>query len=175
MKIWCTGWKKLWILITKKMRPTVLFFAVFLFLFSCSTDDDICGGGEGTPRMKIKFKTYTTGKPKTMDSLFVSVDYGNGIVPVIERRTATDSVFVPLRVDDHGFTDLYISTSQQGIKSQIRVKYNDKTEYVSPACGIRKLYENVSSEIITVGPVPGIENAQNEIINENKTHLFLLF
>ena len=34
---------------------------------------------------------------------------------------------------------------------------------MSPACGIRKLYENVSSEIITVGPVPGIENAQNEI------------
>ncbi len=157
------------------MRTAVLFFAVCLFLFSCNTDDDICAGGEGTPRMKIKFKTLATGKPKTMDSLFVGVDYGNGVVPVIERRTATDSVFVPLRVDDNGFTDLYISTSQLGLKSQIRVKYNDKTEYVSPACGIRKLYENVASEIIGLGPVPAIENAQTEIVNENKTHLFLLF
>lgn len=144
-------------------------------MISCNTDDDICAGSEGTPRMKIKFKTQATGKAKTLDSIFVSVDYGNGEVAVIERKTKTDSVFIPLRVEDITFTELYVRTSKKGTPSKIKVNYTGKTEYVSPACGIRKLYENVNSELVTSQPVLAVENAQNEIINESKTHLFLLF
>jgi hypothetical protein len=155
------------------MRSILL--SVVMLLVSCQADDDICVGGEGTPRMKIKFKTEATGKPRTMDSIFVSVDYGSGPVAVVENFMKTDSLLIPLRVEDVPFTDLYISTSKAGSKSRVRVSYSTKSEYVSPACGIRKMYENVSCELQNPNPVLGTETAQNEIVNESKTHLFLLF
>lgn len=144
-------------------------------MFSCTTDDDICTGGEGTPRMKIKFKTQATGKSKTMDSIFVNVDYGNGELSVIERKVKTDSILIPLRVDDVPYTDIYVGVSKLGSKSKIRVHYTNSTEYVSPACGIRKFYNNVNSTLEKINPVLELENPQTEIVNENKTHLFLLF
>ena len=157
------------------MKNLLVFITLVSLLFSCNSDDDICGGGEGSPRMKIKFKTLSTGKPKTLDSIFVMVDYGKGATTVIERKQKTDSLLIPLRVEDVPFTDIFVSASKEGPQSKIRIQYTGKTEYVSPACGIRKLYENVHAVLETNNPVLGLENEQSEIINEQKTHLFLLF
>ncbi len=154
------------------------FFALFLFFFaviSCGNDDDICTTGEATPRMKIKFKTKADGKLKTMALLYVDVDYGSGPVNIISNKVNVDSILVPLRVDNNLYTNIYIRTSETGNKSVIKTNYTTKSEYVSPACGVKKLYENVNSELITPNPVLGVEQSQNQIINENKTHLYLLF
>lgn len=154
----------------------IFLVSLFLFsLFSCGSDDDICISGEATPRMKLKFKTKATGKLKTMDSLFVNVDYGNGKVPVIATKTKTDSVFIPLRVDDVPFTKIYVGISRAAVTSEVKINYTTKSQYVSPACGIKKIYENVSSVLEVPNPVVEIEQNQTQITDESKTHFFLLF
>lgn len=154
----------------------LFLFSIFLFsLFSCGSDDDICTSGEATPRMKIKFKTLATGKLKTLDSLYINVDYGNGQVPVIASKVKKDSVLIPLRVDENPFTEIYVGLSKAQITSRIKINYVTKTEYVSPACGIKKIYESVNSSVIVPNPVLDTEQNQTQISDENKTHLFLLF
>lgn len=153
-----------------------LFVSLFLLsLFSCGSDDDICIGGEASPRMKIKFKTQATGKMKTLDSLFIKIDYGQGPIPVFGSVVKTDSVLIPLRVDDTPFTKVYVGLSRDAVNSEITVNYTTKSEYVSPACGIKRLYENVNSELVVPNAVKALEQNQTQIIDESKTHLFLLF
>lgn len=144
-------------------------------LFSCGSDDDICIGGEATPRMKLKFKTKATGKLKTLDSLYVNVDYGNGPVSVIATKSKTDSVLIPLRVDDVPFTKIFVGLSKAAITSEIKFNYTTKNEYVSPACGIKKVYENVNAVVEKPNPVLDTEQNQSQILDEAKTHFFLLF
>ncbi len=143
-------------------------------MISCGSDDDICTSGEATPRMKIKFKNAATGNAKTLDSLYVDVDYGNGAINVSQQRLA-DSTLIPLRVDENEFTEIYVHLTKNGAKSKIKVNYSTKTEYVSPACGIKKLYENLETTLSNADPVLSVENNQTSILDENKTHLYLHF
>ena len=158
-----------------KFLKIFLFSIIFISLFSCGSDDDICISGEATPRMKLKFKTQSTGKPKTMDSIFVNVDYGNGPISVIAAKTKTDSVMIPLRVDDQAFTKILVGTTKTAITSEIKINYTTQSEYVSPACGIKKTYQEISGVVEVANPVLAIEKNQNQITDESKTHFFLLF
>lgn len=154
----------------------IIFISIFLLsLFSCESDDDICISGEATPRMKIKFKTKSSGKMKTMDSLFIAVDYGMGPIAVFGSTLQTDSVLIPLRVDETPFTKMYVGTSRKTVNSEIKINYTTVSEYVSPACGIKKLYQNVNSVLEVPNAVLGVEQNQTQIIDESKTHLYLLF
>lgn len=139
--------------------------------FSCGSDDDICESGEGTPRMRVAFKSE--GKTYTVDTLYVAVDYGSGKVD-LGRLAMIDSRLIPLRVDDSPYTDVYFKTRFKGAESKVRVKYTTKSTYVSPGCGMKKSYENLTSELITPDPVKSVENGQNQILNEDKTNLFLV-
>lgn len=145
-----------------------------LMFVSCSSDDDICDSGEGTPQLKVRFRTQATGKLKTLDSLYLNVNYGNGPVEIIKKANV-DSVLVPLRVDDAPFTEFYVKLNKNGDSSVVRVNYTTKSIYVSPACGVKKNYENVTSTLVKDQPVVEINQELNEISNENKTHLYLHF
>ncbi len=158
----------------KKLRFLLIVVLMFSVL-SCGSDDDICLSGEATPRMKLKFKTKSTGKLRTLDSLFVNVDYGNGPVSVIAATVKTDSVLIPLRVDDAISTTIYAGLSRATVNSQIKFEYTTKSEYVSPACGIKRLYENVSAQTEVANEIIGTEQNQTSITDESKTHFFLLF
>ena len=72
---------------------------------------------------------HTANKLPGENSLFVNVDYGNGQVPVIATKTRTDSVFIPLRVDDVPFTKIYVGLSRAAITSEIKINYETKSEY----------------------------------------------
>lgn len=150
----------------------LLFFGV-LFLSSCEGDDDVCVTGEATPRMKVKFKT-ADGRVATLDSLYVDVNYGAGNVSVIKAKEV-DSAMIPLRVDNNLFTEISLRTSNKGNASKIKVTYTLKSEYVSPACGFKRLYENVGGILETPIPVIKIEKNQDQIIDENKTHFYFIF
>ena len=150
----------------------LILFCFLGMLFSCGGDDDICESGEGTPRMKVAFKSG--GKSTTIDTLYVAVDYGSGKVQ-LGKLAKIDSRLIPLRVDDSPYTDVYFKTTLNGAESKVRVKYTTKSTYVSPGCGIKKTYENLTSELITPNPVTSVEDGQNQIENEDKTNLFLLF
>ncbi len=82
---------------------------------------------------------------------------------------------MPLRVDDTNFTDLYISTSAKGTPSKVRVLYTPVSEYVSPACGMRRLYNDLSAVLENATPVKNIELNEKNVHDENKTHLYLIF
>lgn len=158
-----------------KLSSVFLASIFSIMMLSCGSDDDICLSGEATPRMKLKFKTQSTGKLKTLDSVFVNVDYGNGAVPVITSRVKTDSILIPLRVDDALATEVYIGLSSAAVNSKFKVNYTTKSEYVSPACGIKRVYENLNGVLETPASVQAIEQNQTQIIDEAKTHFFLLF
>jgi len=121
----------------------------------------------------MKFRS-SEGKVKTLDSLYVNVTYDTGEKTVI-RAADVDSVFVPLRVDDQLFTEIGIQLTKSGPESTIKLNYTTETEYVSPACGIKRMYKNFEPELENTNPVSNIIKVQNEIVNEEKSHLYLVF
>lgn len=143
-------------------------------LTSCENDDDVCVSGEATSRLKIKFKS-ADNKVLTLDSLYLDVDYGNNNILTVVRAAKVDSALIPIRVDDAGFTELYVRKTKKGSVSKIKLNYNTTSEYVSPACGFKRLYQNLSGTLETANPVTKVELNQNQIINENKAHLYLVF
>ena len=143
-------------------------------LTSCENDDDVCVSGEATPRLKIKFKS-ADNKVLTLDSLYLDVDYGNNNILTVVRAAKVDSALIPIRVDDAGFTELYVRKTKKGSVSKIKLNYNTTSEYVSPACGFKRLYQNLTGTLETANPVTDVELNQNQIINENKAHLYLVF
>lgn len=163
---------------TKNIRMKYFKFLIFVSflgaLYSCGGDDDICESGEGTPRMKIKFKTFSDLKLKKVDTLYVYADYGSGKVD-LGKQVQVDSIIIPLRVDNSPYTDLYFKTRISGNESKVRMTYGTKSSYVSPGCGVKKTYENLSSELLTPNPVQKVELGQKQIENEDKTNLYLLF
>ena len=143
-------------------------------LTSCENDDDVCVSGEATPRLKIKFKS-ADNKVLTLDSLYLDVDYGNNNILTVVRAAKVDSALIPIRVNDAGFTELYVRKTKKGSVSKIKLNYNTTSEYVSPACGFKRLYQNLTGTLETANPVTKVELNQNQIINENKAHLYLVF
>lgn len=156
------------------MKKLIFILPLFFLLWHCGSEDDICTEAEGSPRMKVAFKTLLTGKKKKIDTLFVKVE-----LPVASNSWTTfskvDSVFVPLRVDNQNFTRFWIKTSAKGDSSLIQTNYQITKKYVSPACGYKALYENTSSTLSGIGPVKKIESASTSIENEQTTHLYLFF
>lgn len=155
------------------MKYYFLLFFGMLFLSSCQGDDDVCVSGEATPRMKVKFKS-ADGRVATLDELYIDVNYGSGLVNVIKAKSV-DSAMIPLRVDNNPFTEISLRTSEKGSASKIKITYSLKSEYVSPACGFKRLYENVGGTLVTPNPVIKIEQNQDQIIDENKTHFYFIF
>lgn len=154
------------------MKKLLSILILSIITISCGADDDICESGEGTPRMKITFKNGE--KITTLDSLKVYVDYGARTVDLGWSRNA-DSILIPLRVDESPFTDLYIKRTKKGDSSKVRVSYTTKSIYVSPGCGAKLNYENVSGQLLKSTPVIKLESGQNFIENEDKTNLYLVF
>jgi hypothetical protein len=154
------------------MKRLLSFFILSLIMISCGGDDDICESGEGTPRMKIMFKN--ADKITTLDSLKVYVDYGVRTVDLGWSRNV-DSILIPLRVDDSPYTELFVKTQRKGDSSKVRINYTTKSIYVSPGCGAKLNYENVSGQLLKATPVVKIESGQNFIQNEEKTNLYLVF
>lgn len=141
-------------------------------MISCGGDDDICESGEGTPRMKITFKKGN--KIEKLDSVKVYVDYGVRTVDLGWSRN-TDSILIPLRVDDSPYTEFFVKTQRKGDSSKVRINYSTKSVYVSPGCGAKLNYENVSGQLLKSNPVVKVESGQNFIQNEEKTNLYLVF
>ena len=157
------------------MKKLIFPFLILGFLLtSCENDDDVCVSGEATPRLKIKFKS-ADNKVLTLDSLYLDVDYGNNNILTVVRAAKVDSALIPIRVDDAGFTELYVRKTKKGKVSKIKLNYNTTSEYVSPACGFKRLYQNLTGTLETANPVTKVELNQNQIINENKAHLYLVF
>jgi len=150
------------------------FILLFTFI-ACDQENDICTE-EGTPRMKVKFKKAE--KLFTADSITIKVlTSQTNTLDLIMNANNVDSVFIPLKINGDGFTDILVKLgSDSDINySKVQIKYTEKLEYVSPGCGMRKIYNNISGNIIDINQVTGIEINSKEINNENTTALYLIF
>lgn len=141
-------------------------------MVSCGGDDDICESGEGTPRMKVSFKK--ANKLATLDSLKVYVDLGTSVVD-LGWKTKVDHILIPIRVDNAPYTDLYVKTAKHQDSSKVRVSYKLKPIYVSPGCGAKINYTDLTSELLIPNSVTNVELGQNFIENEDKTNLYFIF
>lgn len=150
----------------------IIFILALSSVLSCGGDDDICESGEGTPRMKIALKK--DNKISTLDSIKIYADLGTSVID-LGWKLKVDSVFVPLRVDDSPFTDIYVQTTTQEDSTRVRINYTTKSIYVSPGCGVKRNYENVNSVLSTPNSLKSVEQGQNFIENEYKTNLFFNF
>jgi len=159
------------------MKYLKYFFYLLPLCFAfiaCNQADDICTEG-GTPRMKVKFKK--DGKLYTVPNLHAAIIYGEDTIDVSRQDTlSVDSLMIPLKVNGEGFTDLLLKTEKEGKASKIQITYKETSEYVSPGCGIRKIYDDVEGSLISPDPVTSIEsNNSNQIHDENETVFYFHF
>jgi len=154
----------------------IVSVVIFLFAFiSCDQESDICTEG-GTPRMKMKFKKLD--KLFTVDSLTVSVLLSNSdTIKVLANAKKVDSVLIPMKINGDRFTDILIKLDPKSDinYSKIRIEYDEKLEYASPGCGMRKLYDSLFARFIKHDLATGIEINSNQIHDENTTAIYLIF
>lgn len=156
------------------MKKTIQYLFLSAMLFSsCTTDSDICTSGEATPRMKVKFRD-SNNKITTLDEVYIDINYGTDTVNVVSDEDI-DSVYIPLRVDESTSTELLFRTSEDGPYSKIQLDYTTESEYVSPACGIKKMYYNLTGTLVQSNPVVSIQQEQTEITDESKTVFYFNF
>ena len=147
---------------------------MLLLLISCGSDDDICLSSESTPRLKLKF-CNASNQLIILDSLYVDVDYGKTEATNIISQKDVDSIFVPLRIDESPYTDIYFRTTKNGNKSKVRISYDAKSIYVSPACGFKINYSNLKSELLQANPVQNVEQNNTSLTDESKINFYLRF
>lgn len=157
------------------MKNLLWIFGMLLLLTSCGSDDDICLGEESTPRLKLKFRNASNNLLTTVDTLYVDVDYGKTPLTNIIYSANVDSVFVPLRIDESPYTDIYFRTRRGQTGSKLRVTYNKKSIYVSPACGFKINYENLKPELTGTTPVQNIQTNNTSLTDENSINFYLRF
>lgn len=156
------------------MQKLFFLLGFFLLLTSCGGDDDICLSSESTPRLQVKFKNEL-GQLTKIDSLYVNVDYGNNKITNILAQANAETVFIPLRIDESSFTDIYFKTTKDGDSSKVRISYDRNAVYVSPACGFKINYENLKSELLKSTPITNVESNQTSLTDESKVNFYLRF
>jgi len=156
------------------MKKILWIFGFLMLLTSCGSDDDICLGEESTPRLLLKFRNANNQLVR-LDSLFVDVDYGKDTLKNIITSVDVDSVFVPLRIDESPYTDIYIRTRNGQTGSKLRVNYDKKSIYVSPACGFKINYENLKMDLLQANPVQSILPNNTSLTDENNINFYLRF
>jgi len=161
-----------------KYFKIILYITVLGLFFSftaCSQESDICTEA-GTPRMKVKFKKL--GKLFTVDSLTIKVLISpRDTINVLTNAKNVDSVFIPMKVNGDNFTDILVQVDPNSSTdySKIHIEYDEKREYVSPGCGIRKLYDNISTRFVRYDLVTGVEINSKQVHDENTTAIYLVF
>ncbi|SIT98651.1 hypothetical protein SAMN05660493_03208 [Epilithonimonas bovis DSM 19482] len=156
------------------MQKIFFLIGFLLLLTSCGGDDDICLNADSTPRLKLKF-INASGQLLRLDSLYIDVDYGGSTLKNIVSQANADSVFVPMRIDESSYTDIYLRLRKAGNRSKIRVSYDKKAIYVSPACGFKINYDNLKSELLQANPVQNVEQNQTSLSDESKINFYLRF
>ncbi|WP_028123440.1 DUF6452 family protein [Epilithonimonas tenax] len=157
------------------MKNLLWIFGFLLFLTSCGSDDDICLGEESTPRLKLLFRN-ANNQLTALDTLYVDVDYGKTeLTSIITGSANVDSVFVPLRIDESPYTDFYVRRRKAGPTSKVRISYDKKAIYVSPACGFKINYENLKAELFQTNPVQSVQPNNTSLTDETNINFYLRF
>lgn len=156
------------------MKNLIWIFGFLLLLTSCGGDDDICLNSDSTPRLKLKFHD-SSNRLIRLDSLYVDVDYGNDNIKTIIAQANVDSVFIPLRIDNSPYTDIYFRLRKREDTSKVRINYTNRAIYVSPACGFKQNYDNLNAELMQNNPVQNVESNYTSLTDETRINFYLRF
>lgn len=156
------------------MKNKLYFLGFLMILASCGSDDDICLSSDSTPRLKIKFRD-ADNRLRRLDSLYVDVNYGNNGYKNILSQSNVDSIFIPLRIDENPYTDVRFRLRKRGDTSSVRISYDTKKIYVSPACGFKINYENLNAELLENNPVQTIESNYTSLTDESRINFYMRF
>ncbi len=151
----------------KKINLVFILFISALVTYSC-VDDDVCDKST-TPRLTIGFKDIYDNK-YVVDSLIVDRVNTDGTISNEGIFTKIDSVRIPLNaISDK--TVFYLYNSKQTLdadKDIITVKYQTAQEFVSKACGLRAVFNNVTYELTQAKKIKALTPNTTEIHNESK-------
>ena len=131
-----------------------LILFILLPLLGCEKDD-ICVDGD-TPLLVVRFyNADDPTSPKQVDGLRV-VGIGNGgAVDTFADRSATDSIGIPLRLDDgiSSFAFILNSADEDGMETgnpdTLSFQYDIQSRFVSRACGFIGTYDNLQHTLGT--------------------------
>ena len=130
-------------------RTIIWLILILLLPFLGCAKDDICVDGD-TPLMIVRF--YDAADPtnlKQVSGLRV-IGIGNGNpVGTFSDRTATDSIGLPLRLDETATSFVFILNSadddgmETGNPDTLRFQYDIESQFISRACGFVGVYNNL--------------------------------
>ena len=129
-----------------------LILILLLPILACEKDD-ICVDGD-TPLLIVRF--YDASDPTSLKQVtgLRVVGLGNGNpVDTFTDRTATDSIGLPLRLDEvtTSFAFILNSADEDGMETgnpdTLSFQYDIQSEFISRACGFIGTYDNLQESI----------------------------
>ncbi len=167
------------------MKKTLLLLLIVFSFPSCEKDDICDEKTSTTPRLIIDFYNVTipTDK-KTVTNLAVfsenvtdSITFDGVSTIQLPLKINTTSTKFRLVLNNGNVNPLLIN------EDVLEFNYTTKTVYVSRACGFKSIFtlDNTNPYILTDNPIPdllwiqSIEVLQPNILDENETHLKILF
>ncbi len=146
---------------------------IILFVIGCE-EDDVCIG-EASPNWVVKIKNQQTQLADTLDTLYVEYRDSDDVLDTL-KLYQVDSFQVPLRIDGGAIGFGFISSLQDdAVKDSISMNYESEEEYVSKACGLKKVFKNVSYIEHSLDSIQSIESLTPQISNDDEVHIVLYY
>lgn len=156
----------------------ILILITALFILNACERDDICIDPI-TPKLTIRF--YNNDDPaafKSVSNIQVHIDtlseaYTDNSQTI---RSSTDSIAVPLRVDQNVTKILLTENSTSDTEKNtdtLEVSYTTESIFVSRSCGYKDIFNNVSCKLIDDGNMwlLGTEIVTLNIENEDQANV----
>jgi Family of unknown function (DUF6452) len=167
---------------------TILFFLSFILSFFACQKDETCDGTSVTPDLVVEFyydslnettHKYDTIKYIMPDTLTL---FGIGALDSIEQNSVNNQSFqLPLDINNtttkfvFAIKNINSATAPSVlIYDTLTVNYQEQREFISQACGFKYIFPEANYSM-TQHRVDTIQVLQNNIINDNSTHLRIFF
>lgn len=159
------------------LMKQIIYFLTIIFLtcltISCE-EDDICLGGEGTPLLPVVFKDLATNQ-KQADSLYIAIVDENFQNPqYLYEGIYADSLLLPLGSLNQSVSHFQVRRKKLGINDNLTIHYENKSTFVSKACGFKLTYDDLSFES-THHDIANIVLNSNVLENESTTSLYIYY
>ncbi len=167
------------------MKKTLLLLLIAFSFPSCEKDDICDEKTSTTPRLIIDF--YNVSIPTDKKNVTKLAVFSEGVIDSI-TFDGVSTIQLPLKINEN--TTKFRLVLNNGNTNPLLVnedilefKYDAKTVYVSRACGFKSIFtlDNTNPYNLTDNPIPdllwiqSIEVLQPNILDENETHLKILF
>ncbi len=151
-----------------------LIISVLVSLYWSCEEDDVCLEG-ASPNLVVLINDATTEERMTLDTLFVEYWDSDAVIDTLKFYNK-DSVQIPLRIDDGAIGLGFMYSLQEGsAKDSLAMSYSSQLQYVSKACGMKKIFTEVAFQAISIDSIQSISAVTQTISNDQEVHLLLYY